>query len=449
MFFLALIIVAVSGLIAYVGDWVGRKMGRRRLSLLGLRPRYTAIVISVGVGVLIAVITLAATFVISKPIRDAFITPVSVLKDDLTRQLLAASTMQATLTATQHQLDAMQAKLHDTSARLEESGHQRADIQGKLTQAKGELDTTQQQLDAARGKLTQAQREYATVHTQLDSATASLLQTGKASVKLNNDLVHLQVTRDALQAHVTELNERVEVLSQFALTTFAQLAFTSGQELLTGVFPTGGTVEERRRHLTAFVAAAERVVRAQSAEFPKETTPLIFLGGSGDHPVRMTADEAITRLATRLGSIGAREAIIQFAPVNNVPVNAPAMISVEALEVLPNTPVYQAGDEVARLTLPAHADTAELLGRLVDELLRTRVPAALRAKQMVMVTRRFDAAHPDALPVARWSLIPWTDLLPVAERAHERGGAVQVVARVKSRVTRSGPVDLTFDVLTP
>ncbi len=72
MFFLTLIIVFVSGLIAYIGDWIGRKMGRKRLSLFGLRPRYTAIVISIGMGMLIAALTLTATFAVNKHVREAF-----------------------------------------------------------------------------------------------------------------------------------------------------------------------------------------------------------------------------------------------------------------------------------------------------------------------------------------------------------------------------------------
>ncbi|NIO64040.1 MAG: DUF3084 domain-containing protein, partial [Gammaproteobacteria bacterium] len=51
-------LVLVSGLIAYIGDIVGRRMGRKRLSLFGMRPRHTAIAVSVAAGMLITVITL-------------------------------------------------------------------------------------------------------------------------------------------------------------------------------------------------------------------------------------------------------------------------------------------------------------------------------------------------------------------------------------------------------
>ncbi len=75
-FFLTVMIVLASGLIAYLGDLIGRKMGRKRLSLFGLRPRYTAIVISICAGMLIAALTLTVAFVVSKRVRDAFFAPI-------------------------------------------------------------------------------------------------------------------------------------------------------------------------------------------------------------------------------------------------------------------------------------------------------------------------------------------------------------------------------------
>jgi uncharacterized protein (DUF3084 family) len=65
------LLIALSGVIALVGNTVGRTIGRRRLSLLGLRPRYTAQVITVLTGVLIALLTLAAVLLLSAEARVA------------------------------------------------------------------------------------------------------------------------------------------------------------------------------------------------------------------------------------------------------------------------------------------------------------------------------------------------------------------------------------------
>ena len=41
-------IVVLAGLIAFVGDRVGHQVGRRRMTLFGLRPRYTSTIFAIG-----------------------------------------------------------------------------------------------------------------------------------------------------------------------------------------------------------------------------------------------------------------------------------------------------------------------------------------------------------------------------------------------------------------
>jgi uncharacterized protein (DUF3084 family) len=64
-------LILVSGLVAFVGNLVGRNIGRRRLTLFGLRPRYTAQVITVLTGMLITVVTLAVVLLLSQDARLA------------------------------------------------------------------------------------------------------------------------------------------------------------------------------------------------------------------------------------------------------------------------------------------------------------------------------------------------------------------------------------------
>ena len=64
-------LILVSGLVAFVGNLVGRSIGRRRLAVLGLRPRYTAQLITVLTGMLITVVTLAVVLLVSNDARQA------------------------------------------------------------------------------------------------------------------------------------------------------------------------------------------------------------------------------------------------------------------------------------------------------------------------------------------------------------------------------------------
>jgi hypothetical protein len=67
-----LLIMAVAGAIAYVGDRVGHQVGRRRLTLFGIRPRYTSTIVAIGTGMLIALTVTVVALLASREVRTAF-----------------------------------------------------------------------------------------------------------------------------------------------------------------------------------------------------------------------------------------------------------------------------------------------------------------------------------------------------------------------------------------
>jgi Protein of unknown function (DUF3084) len=67
-----LFVMLIAGAVAYVGDRVGHQVGRKRLTLFGIRPRYTSTIIAIGTGMVIAlVVTLVAIFA-SQQVKTAF-----------------------------------------------------------------------------------------------------------------------------------------------------------------------------------------------------------------------------------------------------------------------------------------------------------------------------------------------------------------------------------------
>ncbi|MFZ1017763.1 MAG: DUF3084 domain-containing protein [Candidatus Cybelea sp.] len=65
-------VMAIAGGVAYVGDRVGHQVGRLRLSLFGIRPRYTSTIVAIATGMVIAlVVTLGAIFA-SQQVKTAF-----------------------------------------------------------------------------------------------------------------------------------------------------------------------------------------------------------------------------------------------------------------------------------------------------------------------------------------------------------------------------------------
>src|SRR2546427_52703 len=73
-------LIVLSGAIALVGNAVGRNIGRRRLSLFQLRPRYTAQIVTEITGMLITIVTLIVVLLTSSEARVALFRLNAVLR---------------------------------------------------------------------------------------------------------------------------------------------------------------------------------------------------------------------------------------------------------------------------------------------------------------------------------------------------------------------------------
>jgi uncharacterized protein (DUF3084 family) len=65
--------VLMGGIIAYNGDVIGRKYGKRRATIFGLRPRHTAVLVTSATGVLISALTTGALFLLVPPVREVIL----------------------------------------------------------------------------------------------------------------------------------------------------------------------------------------------------------------------------------------------------------------------------------------------------------------------------------------------------------------------------------------
>ena len=73
MGFWTLVLLSVAflgGSIAYLGDVVGRKVGRKHMRIFGLRPKTTGLVVAVGSGVLVSLLTVGAVGLLARSTVD-------------------------------------------------------------------------------------------------------------------------------------------------------------------------------------------------------------------------------------------------------------------------------------------------------------------------------------------------------------------------------------------
>lgn len=68
---LIVVLVLTGGVIAFIYDRLGSKVGKKKLSLFGLRPRHTSILVIIITGILITTVTFGILAIASKDVRTA------------------------------------------------------------------------------------------------------------------------------------------------------------------------------------------------------------------------------------------------------------------------------------------------------------------------------------------------------------------------------------------
>ncbi|MEA5510973.1 DUF3084 domain-containing protein [Crocosphaera sp. UHCC 0190] len=162
-------VLILGGLIAALGDRLGTKVGKARLTIGNLRPKQTAIVVTVLTGTLIAASTFGILLTFSKSLREGLF-----------------------------ELDEIQKQLRVAKADLERFAIDKKDIQQKLQQAKTEQNTVQKKLNSTNQNFAKARKQLKSVSDQ--------------ALKLRTDITTLLKEKQALQQNKIELDQEIKSL---------------------------------------------------------------------------------------------------------------------------------------------------------------------------------------------------------------------------------------------
>ena len=167
---LIFIVIVISGLIAFVGDWVGLKMGKKRVTIFGLRPHSTAIFITIISGILIAVITVTILAISSNDVRTALF-GMEELKDKLSYLSREVELRNMQLSSTKEDLKEKTTQLQEMEEKYQELSE---DIKNKTDQSE-ELLIIREGLIEEKDKLTKEVEEL--------NATIKALYSGIAWIR--------------------------------------------------------------------------------------------------------------------------------------------------------------------------------------------------------------------------------------------------------------------------
>ncbi|ELR99581.1 DUF3084 domain-containing protein [Gloeocapsa sp. PCC 73106] len=200
---LILAVLLLGGIIAALGDRLGTKVGKARLRLFNLRPRQTAIVVTVITGTLIAGSTLAILLALSKNLRQGIF-----LIDDIRKQ--------------RRQAEAELSRVSDAKAQVEEqlsiAKSEQTAIKDRLISLNQNYQDAQIQLQIVSQQATVLEQEVQSLRvereqlSQLREQLKNQVEEFKAQITTQNEVIA------AKQAEIQNLQQQQESL-QIAILT--------------------------------------------------------------------------------------------------------------------------------------------------------------------------------------------------------------------------------------
>jgi uncharacterized protein (DUF3084 family) len=224
-FTLIAVLAITGGAIAYIGDKLGTKVGKKKLSIFGLRPKHTSIVVTIITGILITGSTIGVLSLVSKDVRtalfgmEALAQKLSTLSQEVASKNIELDTSRVALESKNAEYAALTLKVKDTAERL------RA-ISSELTAVIAQRDRTASELEQAKGDLETSKQALTTLQetkNQLDLRVQSLNQ---SKVTLEKDV-------DRLNQLTTKLGEGIQVVRE------GSIIYRAGEILSTFTLPGG------------------------------------------------------------------------------------------------------------------------------------------------------------------------------------------------------------------
>ncbi len=223
---LIILLVSLAGVIAYAGDRLGTFIGKKRLSLLGMRPKRSGQIIGIAAGVIIMLTTLGISSLAFREAAAVLLRAqqsakhlralqqekeqLNVELTDLKQEVVSFQQdvvfFRQELRQTRQNLRAVVNERDNAQGKLEKVNDQLASAQETLQKVEAELKNAQSERKSALEAAKVAQEEMLTLQTQVSEAEERLSSAAQQLVTLQ---VQLRTSQDALQNSQSQL-EQVE-----------------------------------------------------------------------------------------------------------------------------------------------------------------------------------------------------------------------------------------------
>jgi uncharacterized protein (DUF3084 family) len=384
-YILIVAILVLGGVIATVGDRIGTRVGKARLSLFNLRPRKTAVLVTIATGGIISASTLAILFAVSDQLRTGVfelgkiqkslseahqgLEQAQIRKNQVEQELTESRAEQV---SAQQRLDRINlflkaaiARQAATEAQLNRTQTQLGRVQAARTRTEAQLNQTQTQLSRAEAEKSRleavknrTEAELSRTQNQLSSVSQQATGLRAEITKLGNERQTLIRETKALEIQQANLEKAVQTLQQYYQYYQARyealrqgnVALFRGQVLSAGVVRIVGA--------TGAQQAVDRLLREANRNAIRSTRP--GTNEVNEQIIQITRSE-VEQLADQIED--GRDYVIRILSAGNYVLGEKSVQVVASVTL--NQVAFLSGDVIAAASIdPSAMSEADIQKRI-------------------------------------------------------------------------------------
>lgn len=322
---LIVVLVFTGGVIAFIGDRLGSKVGKKKLSLFGLRPRHTSILVTIITGILITTVTFGILAIASKDVRTALF-GMNKLKAELNEKQSMLEEASGALVNVKNDLNTTKEEYAKSKKDLEET---QEDLE--IAQQAAELLRQEQVALQNRNQELWSDNQTLIEHNQSLAENNQFLLANNESLKADN--LELEKTNNDLQEGIENIRER-------------PIIYRVGELLASGVIKKTDDSVKIQNDLNQIIALANsKIIDRLGTEGSKD--------GVWIYPIEY--QKAMDRLKQAKG-----DTVIRLIVAANLVKGDPVLTE---LEMHPNRVVYQENEFVYQkiYNVPIDGSNSEML----------------------------------------------------------------------------------------
>jgi uncharacterized protein (DUF3084 family) len=442
-YMLVLAILILGGIVATLGDRIGTKVGKSRLSIFNLRPRNTATLVTILTGASIAASTFGILLATNSELRkgifeyeriQAELQNAKAEKQKVEEELRNANTKSKEAqdrldlinkflsTAVNRQAET-QAKLQSVQAKFQQANNELAKVQLQEQQLRDRvqgLSSERDNLLAQSNKLKQERDRLATerevLSRQASESQVVIATLGEQRIKLEKDVTKLG-------SEIKELETSKEILSKnIEAFRLGNVAINSEQVLASTVIRPGLSLQESKEAVYALLQRAELQARN-----------LLYLptkGNMGDAVIEVKQSD----IDSMIESIkGGGSYVMRILSTRNY-LRRENKVSI-AVDVIPNKKIFSKGEVIASLQFKPNLQPQEIAERVSRLFSLVRFRANSKEILADPITGNVGTFPTDAI----------SDLL---QTIGQYKTSFEVRAVAKESIFVSGPLSLELVVVT-